>query len=111
MEKIKQKIKEYQDNGIVLGTEFNNKARKCLYNGIAIHNAGMLPGYKRLVEELFREKLIDVVFSTETLSAGINMPTKTTILTSLYKPELVTTEESIEIQKRPLTVNEYQQMT
>ena len=111
MELIKQKIKEYEDNGIVLGTEFNNKARKCLYNGVAIHNAGMLPGYKRLIEELFRERLIDVVFSTETLSAGINMPAKTTVLTSLYKPVSIPTEGMDGIKRRPLTANEYQQMT
>lgn len=111
MELIKQKIKEYEDNGIVLGTEFNNKARKCLYNGVAIHNAGMLPGYKRLIEELFRERLIDVVFSTETLSAGINMPAKTTVLTSLYKPVSIPTEGIDGIKRRPLTANEYQQMT
>lgn len=111
IEQIKQKIKEYEDNGIVLGTEFNNKARKYLYNGVAIHNAGMLPGYKKLIEELFREKLIDVVFSTETLSAGINMPAKTTVLTSLYKPVSTSTEGTYGIKKRPLTANEYQQMT
>ena len=111
MELIKQKIKEYEDNGIVLGTEFNNKARKCLYNGVAIHNAGMLPGYKRLIEELFRDRLIDVVFSTETLSAGINMPAKTTVLTSLYKPVSIPTEGTDGIKRRPLTANEYQQMT
>jgi superfamily II RNA helicase len=56
-----------------------------LYQGIAAHHAGILPAWKGLVEELFQEGLIKVVFATETLAAGINMPARTTVVSSLSK--------------------------
>lgn len=56
-----------------------------LYRGIAAHHAGILPLWKSLVEELFQEGLIKVVFATETLAAGINMPARTTVISSLSK--------------------------
>jgi superfamily II RNA helicase len=56
-----------------------------LYRGIAAHHAGILPLWKGLVEELFQAGLIKVVFATETLAAGINMPARTTVISSLSK--------------------------
>ena len=56
-----------------------------LYKGIAAHHAGILPAWKSLVEELFQQGLIKVVFATETLAAGINMPARTTVIASLSK--------------------------
>ena len=56
-----------------------------LYRGIAAHHAGLLPAWKGLVEELFQQGLIKVVFATETLAAGINMPARTTVISSLSK--------------------------
>ena len=56
-----------------------------LTRGIAAHHAGMLPAWKSLVEELFQQGLIKVVFATETLAAGINMPARTTVISSLSK--------------------------
>ena len=56
-----------------------------LSRGIAAHHAGMLPAWKGLVEELFQQGLIKVVFATETLAAGINMPARTTVISSLSK--------------------------
>jgi superfamily II RNA helicase len=56
-----------------------------LYKGIAAHHAGILPLWKGLVEELFQAGLIKVVFATETLAAGINMPARTTVIASLSK--------------------------
>jgi len=58
---------------------------ECLYRGVASHHAGLLPAWKSLVEELFQQGLIKVVFATETLAAGINMPARTTIISSLSK--------------------------
>jgi Superfamily II RNA helicase len=45
-----------------------------LERGYAAHHAGMLPAFKEVVEELFLRKLVKVVFATETLALGINMP-------------------------------------
>lgn len=56
-----------------------------LRKGIATHHAGLLPSWKTLVEELFNKGLVKVVFSTETLAAGINMPARTTVITSISK--------------------------
>ena len=56
-----------------------------LYRGIAAHHAGILPAWKSLVEQLFQAGLIKVVFATETLAAGINMPARTTVIASLSK--------------------------
>jgi superfamily II RNA helicase len=56
-----------------------------LCRGIASHHAGLLPAWKALVEELFQQGLVKVVFATETLAAGINMPARTTVISSLSK--------------------------
>lgn len=56
-----------------------------LYRGIASHHAGVLPAWKGLIEELFQQGLIKIVFATETLAAGINMPARTTVISSLSK--------------------------
>jgi superfamily II RNA helicase len=56
-----------------------------LYRGVASHHAGVLPAWKGLIEELFQEGLIKIVFATETLAAGINMPARTTVISSLSK--------------------------
>ncbi len=56
-----------------------------LCRGIASHHAGLLPAWKGLVEELFQQGLVKVVFATETLAAGINMPARTTVISVLSK--------------------------
>lgn len=56
-----------------------------LTRGIAAHHAGILPGWKELVERLFELGLIKVVFATSTLAAGINMPARTTVISALKK--------------------------
>lgn len=54
-------------------------------NGCASHHAGLLPAMKLLVESLFQQGLLKVVFATETLAAGINMPARSTVITSISK--------------------------
>lgn len=56
-----------------------------LSRGVAAHHAGCLPTWKAFVEELFQRGLVKVVFATETLAAGINMPARTTVLSTLSK--------------------------
>ncbi|BEV36636.1 DEAD/DEAH box helicase [Synechococcus sp. M16CYN] len=56
-----------------------------LLRGIAAHHAGVLPAWKELIEELFQQGLVKVVFATETLAAGINMPARSTVISSLSK--------------------------
>jgi ATP-dependent RNA helicase HelY len=56
-----------------------------LERGVASHHAGMLPVFKEIVEELFSTGLVKVVFATETLALGINMPARSVVLESLVK--------------------------
>jgi len=53
--------------------------------GIAAHHAGLLPMFKMAVEEAFSSGLVKVVFATETLALGINMPARTVVLDKLVK--------------------------
>jgi len=53
--------------------------------GIAAHHAGLLPMFKLAVEEAFSSGLVKVVFATETLALGINMPARTVVLDKLVK--------------------------
>lgn len=60
-------------------------AVKGLLRGVAAHHAGCLPLWKSFIEELFQRGLVKVVFATETLAAGINMPARTAVISSLSK--------------------------
>ncbi|HEX2973159.1 MAG TPA: DEAD/DEAH box helicase, partial [Tepidisphaeraceae bacterium] len=62
-----------------------NKLRTFLTRGIGIHHAGLLPRYRRVVETLFQEKLLPVCVCTETLAAGLNLPARSVLLTTLVK--------------------------
>ncbi len=59
--------------------------REALAAGIASHHAGMLPLFKETVEELFAGGFVKIVFATETLSLGINMPARTVVIEDLWK--------------------------
>jgi len=74
-----------------------------LERGVAAHHAGMLPAFKEVVEELFQRKLVKVVFATETLALGINMPARTVVLEKLEK---FNGEARV-----PITPGEYTQLT
>lgn len=56
-----------------------------LMNGVAAHHAGMVPPFKEAVEACFAEALVKVVFATETLALGINMPARTVVIEKLTK--------------------------
>jgi superfamily II RNA helicase len=58
---------------------------KCLEKGIGIHHAGIIGVFREMVEKLFHKGYIKVMFATETLGIGINMPTKSVIYTSMMK--------------------------
>jgi ATP-dependent RNA helicase HelY len=77
--------------------------REDLARGIASHHAGLLPAFKEVVEELFQRKLVKVVFATETLALGINMPARTVVLEKLEK---FNGEARV-----PITSGEYTQLT
>jgi superfamily II DNA/RNA helicase len=61
------------------------KLRQMLLRGVGVHHAGVLPKYRRIVEDLFVKKLLSVAVCTETLAAGINLPARSVVVTSLMK--------------------------
>ena len=77
--------------------------REGLERGIAAHHAGLLPAFKQVVEELFQQGLVKVVFATETLALGINMPARSVVLEKLVK-----WNGSVHA---PITPGEYTQLT
>ncbi|MDJ1370141.1 DEAD/DEAH box helicase [Gulosibacter molinativorax] len=77
--------------------------KDALERGVAAHHAGLLPAFKEIVEELFQRKLVKVVFATETLALGINMPARTVVLENLEKFNGVS--------RVPITPGEYTQLT
>jgi superfamily II RNA helicase len=102
-EEIQKIVKEYKSKSY-LGSDLNLDALK---NGYAMHNAGIIPAQKELIEELFQKKLLKVVVATETLAAGINMPARTVVISGSQKPTDDVTEE---LSVRLLTSNEFKQM-
>ena len=97
---IQKLIKEYVKDNPYLE---NHRNINYLYQGVASHHAGLLPALKVLTEKLFQKGLIKVVFATETLAAGINMPARTTIISSISKR----TDNG----HRKLTASEFLQMS
>ncbi|HEY2414362.1 MAG TPA: DEAD/DEAH box helicase [Pirellulaceae bacterium] len=61
------------------------KLKAILQRGVGVHHAGILPKYRRVVEELFQQKLLSVCICTETLAAGINLPARSVVLPTLLK--------------------------
>ena len=76
---------------------------EALSMGVAAHHAGMLPTFKECVEEAFVRGLIKVVFATETLALGINMPARSVVLEKLVKFDGETHAD--------VTAGEYTQLT
>jgi superfamily II RNA helicase len=76
-------LKRLDDFEFAVGS--GNKLRTFLTRGVGIHHAGLLPRYRRVVETLFQEKLLPICVCTETLAAGINLPARSVVLTTLVK--------------------------
>ena len=97
---IRQFVDEYISENPHL---YGNKHIEYLLCGVASHHAGLLPAWKNLVEKLFQKGLIKVVFATETLAAGINMPARSTVISS--------TSKRTDSGHRMLTASEFLQMS
>ena len=76
---------------------------EALERGVAAHHAGLLPAFKETVEELFRRGLVKMVFATETLALGVNMPARSVVLEKLVK---FNGEQHVDV-----TAGEYTQLT
>lgn len=79
----KRLLKELERHDWSLGA--GPKLKTLLARGVGVHHAGVLPRYKRIVEHLFQQRLLPVTVCTETLSAGINLPARSVVLSTLLK--------------------------
>ena len=61
------------------------KLRQMLRRGVGVHHAGLLPKYRRVVEDLFERKLLAIAVCTETLAAGVNLPARSVVVPVLVK--------------------------
>ncbi|GAB3061966.1 DEAD/DEAH box helicase [Sediminivirga luteola] len=66
-------------------TGFGRTLSRLVRHGIGVHHAGMLPRYRRLVEQLAQQGLLTVICGTDSLGVGINVPIRTVLLTGLTK--------------------------
>ncbi|MDO8187484.1 DUF3516 domain-containing protein [Conexibacter sp. JD483] len=64
---------------------FGRTLSRLVRNGIGVHHAGMLPRYRRLVEQLAQTGLLKAICGTDTLGVGINVPIRTVVFTGLAK--------------------------
>jgi superfamily II RNA helicase len=71
--------------GFRFTTSFGKTLSRLLRLGIGVHHAGMLPKYRRLVEQLAQSGMLRVICGTDTLGVGINVPIRTVLLTALTK--------------------------
>ncbi|WP_413334998.1 DEAD/DEAH box helicase [Brevibacterium sp. GP-SGM9] len=88
--------------GFTFAKGFGQSLRKLLLHGVGVHHAGMLPKYRRLIEQLALRGLLLVISGTDTLGVGINVPIRTVLLTGLTKFD--------GRKMRRLSVREFQQL-
>ena len=87
----KETIQEIYDNALLCMSEEDRELKAVqeilpiLRRGIGIHHSGLLPIVKELVEILFGESLIKVLFATETFAMGLNMPARCVVFTAFKK--------------------------
>lgn len=72
-------------HGFNFAKGFGQTLAKLLRGGIGVHHAGMLPRYRRLVEQLAQRGLLAVICGTDTLGVGINVPIRTVLFSALTK--------------------------
>jgi len=72
-------------NALTLPTEQCKKLSSLVSQGVAFHHAGLLSKQRVLVEDAFRENKLKLIAATPTLAAGINLPSHTVIISSLYR--------------------------
>lgn len=71
--------------GVRFGRGFGDTLGRLVRNGVGVHHAGMLPRYRRLVEQLAGAGLLPVICGTDTLGVGVNIPIRTVLMTALTK--------------------------
>lgn len=78
-------IHRLDNPNIYLNSKEYSDIEKLIYKGVAIHHSGLRPVFKEIIEILYGNGLIKVLFATETFAIGVNMPTKCVIFTDVKK--------------------------
>lgn len=99
--RVEQHLQD-RENDTLRGSGSYRNLRECLVRGVAFHHAGMLPQAKELVEELYEQGLVQVLYCTETFAVGVNFPVKSAVFDGARKFD----GEGF----RPLTALEFHQM-
>lgn len=85
----RQKVLELYDSLCITygieGDDRANEVRVLVGQGVAYHHAGIHPMLKEVLERLFSEKLIKIIFVTETFALGVNMPARTVVMDEVKK--------------------------
>jgi superfamily II RNA helicase len=71
--------------GFKFSSPYGKELQKVLKHGMGIHHAGLLPKYRVLVEKLAQKGLLKIIFGTDTLGVGVNVPIRTVLFTKLCK--------------------------
>jgi superfamily II RNA helicase len=103
VDRVQKTLKEYGDRYNLEDHASFTLLSRLLHKGIAFHHAGLLPVLKDLVEELFEQGLVKVLYCTETFAVGVNYPVKSVCFLEQRKFD----GRSL----RPLSAQEYMQMS
>lgn len=71
--------------GYKFSSPYGKEIQKFLKHGMGLHHAGLLPKYRMLVERLAQKGLMKIIFGTDTLGVGVNVPIRTVLFTKLCK--------------------------
>ena len=85
-------------------SELSEKLSRFIMNGVAFHHAGLKHSHRKIVEDGFKSKLIKILVSTPTLAAGVNLPARRVVISSLFRYDPLTSS------RKPIDILEYKQM-
>ena len=99
LSEISKKIKDSGEP-----SELSEKLSSFIINGVAFHHAGLKHSHRKIVEDGFKSKLIKILVSTPTLAAGVNLPARRVIISSLFRYDPTISS------RKPIDILEYKQM-
>lgn len=101
-EKAKARFQDLAERFGLASDERTMAMQRLVSAGIAYHHAGLHPMLKEILEQLFSDRLLSIIFTTETFALGVNMPARSVVLDNLKK--------KYDRFSRTLKVRDFQQM-
>jgi len=103
LDKDEREILKEISESITINDHFSKQLKELIRNGVAFHHAGLSYPVRKLIEDNFRKRIIKVISSTTTLSAGINVPARRVIIPSIFR-------YNHRFSSNTISVNEYKQL-